>query len=425
MPVIARKQNQRPYETCANFERFFYAGTNVVYFSPLIRSYRDVGRCYQVNDPVSEVVSDLLATDGGVIKLSGVDKIIRLVPFRNYVLVFATNGVWSITGVEGVFSASAISVSKITENGCQFRSTIVEAESSVAYFSTDAIQAIGFNEFGTLQAQDLSTERIRSFYVDNFSGKEAAGGYNPATKEIWWWVVEAEAPPFRPGGIQTNRGLILDLRSGGFYPQQTSTPRDFSTPLITDTEFYFVSGTASINQYAITLSESTDDELWTDFTSFPAYDAYMETGPETLGKAGNGKSIMESVFFFERTETQITGIQTYGEGGNQYNYVYDKPSACYLQLKWDYDGGIGGNKWVYQTPMQTAPGGLRQIYKPNVRGFIPEQLPDDLDDGNKVLSFRQRLRGSGRAVKMRFEAEQGKDMRMLGYSVAYTLKSRL
>jgi len=52
-----------------------------------------VGNCYQVNDPTSDQLFDLLPTDGGVIVIQGCGSIYKLFPLQNALLVFAANGV--------------------------------------------------------------------------------------------------------------------------------------------------------------------------------------------------------------------------------------------------------------------------------------------------------------------------------------------
>ena len=42
-----------------------------IWFSQLVQGTDDFGRCYQRNDPTSEYLGDLLATDGGFIEIQG------------------------------------------------------------------------------------------------------------------------------------------------------------------------------------------------------------------------------------------------------------------------------------------------------------------------------------------------------------------
>jgi hypothetical protein len=416
---------QKPRIVEAGFGRFFFAAKSVVYFSPVVRSIADIGRCYQVNDPTSDNTSDVLATDGGEISVDGAGNITELFKFRYGILIFAENGVWYLSGPDGIFSATSYSLSKISDRGCIFPDSVVLAESSVLYFSEEGIIQISENEFNVLVDQDLTQNTIRTHYIDFYSGVDVAGGYKPNTKEVWWWQKSAQSdqPPMRDAGVSTARGLVLDLNAGAFYPQQTDNFETIASPVRKNSDFYHITWrTSETNTNEVTVTYRLKDNISETFSdgSVPPYTAYMETGYETLGKFANNKSTVDASFFFHRTETQIldydwdTGV-----------YTYDKPSGCYLQMKWDYDNTRYGNKWVGYTPLSPATV-IRyyEIYDPNVRGFIPPTLPCDFDDGYNIVSKRMKLRGSGKAVKFRFESKDNEDMQMLGYSVTYSVRSR-
>lgn len=418
---------QKPSVVESGFGRFFYAANSVIYFSPLVRSIADIGRCYQVNDPTSDQISDVLATDGGELNIDEAGGIVKLLKFRYGILIFAENGVWYLSGPDGIFSATSFSLSKVSSMGCLYPDSVVLAESAVFYFSEEGIIRLSENEFNVITDEDITLTTIRSHYIEFFNGVDVVGNFKPTTKEVWWWQkqLQSDQPPMRVGGTSTPRGLVLDLKVGGFYPQQVDSFKKISKAVTKNSEYYHVDWSTSqtdVSEVTITpnLRDNTDPSF-SDGTN-PPYIAYLETGPETLGKYANGKSVMEASFFFNRTETQIT----------DYNwdtgvYTYDKPSGCFLQLRWDFDDSNSGNRWVGSTPLWPIGPSFRelQIYNPNVRGFIPDTIPSDFSDGYSTVSQRQRLRGSGRAVKFRFESEDSKDMQMLGYAVAYSVKGRM
>ena len=93
--------------------RIFYAGfsgkvvnpdkrspslESMVFFSQLVKNAQDYSKCYQNGDPTSRSESDLVDTDGGFIKLSGVETILGMIPMKNYLVVLASNGIWAIAG---------------------------------------------------------------------------------------------------------------------------------------------------------------------------------------------------------------------------------------------------------------------------------------------------------------------------------------
>lgn len=44
--------------------------------------------------------------------------------------------------------------------------------------------------------------------------------------------------------------------------------------------------------------------------------------------------------------------------------------------------------------------------------------------GESIIHKRAKVRGNGKAVQFRFEAEPGNDLRLLGYSVSYTMRGK-
>ena len=103
--------------------RVFYAGIDSaknggkVYFSSLTERMADVGNCYQVNDPTSEILSDLLDTDGGVVRIPDAHNIRKLHVLGASLLVFAENGVWAVAGVDNVFRATEYAITRISDVG--------------------------------------------------------------------------------------------------------------------------------------------------------------------------------------------------------------------------------------------------------------------------------------------------------------------
>src|SRR6478735_2677405 len=79
---------ERP-ASCAFFGgRVFWGVNSTVYYSQLLTGRQKAGLCYQVADPTAENLSDLVATDGGVIPIPEISQIVRLVTHDASVLVF-------------------------------------------------------------------------------------------------------------------------------------------------------------------------------------------------------------------------------------------------------------------------------------------------------------------------------------------------
>ena len=77
------------------------------------------------------------------------------------------------------------------------------------------------------------------------------------------------------------------------------------------------------------------------------------------------------------------------------------------------------------TTLAGGSGKAMQLYKPLQRGFIPDAYPYTFNTGESLISKKFNIRGNGDAVQFVFEAEPLKDMKMLGYSVNYTMRGRM
>lgn len=390
---------KQPKACAAGFGRFFYGVQSTIMFSQVLTSYKNAGKCFQMNDPTSDDISDLLDTDGGVIPLDGAVQIQALRVFGTGILVFCKNGLWMIGGSDRGFSATAYTVDKVTEKGIDSVRSIVEVEGSLLYFSTSGIVQVSYTESG-LKAQDITENTIRTRYLQDFVNKGAQGAYNPTEKEVQWWTPESRS-----------KGLILDLQASAFYPQENASEVLSGLPMAIDSSYLFPMHDGT-NMYFASTSDGTFEDFGVPIS------AYLVSGYETLGKFAHSKSVTEAKFYFNRTETQLTG---YDDSG----YQYDKPSSCLFQARWDYDNSSAYSKWVGSTTNETGKGKAMELYQPMRRGFIPDALPYTLNTGEGLLRKKIQIRGSGEAVQFRFEAQDNKDMQLLGFSVGYSMGGRI
>lgn len=394
------------------FGRIFYAYDSTVLFSQVLISDKDAGRCYQNNDPTSEEIPDLLDTDGGVITLEESIRIRALKAFKSGVLVFTTNGVWYIYNPDGGFKATAFNVAKVSERGLESERSIVEAEGAVFYLSNNAIIRITASEFDVLSSEDVSSDRIRSYFLSNFAGRKSQGVYDSAKKQIVWWTPDRDP-----------EGLIYDLEAGAFYPQKVQGDEEgewswrFGRPFTINNAVFYPCWRQrdSVPDIQYTPSQPTNGEF-RDFLR--DIDAFLISGYETLGKFSNKKRANTLKVFFKKTETEITG---YADG----SYTYDYPSSCLFQARWDFDRSNSGNRWYGDLNTGGLNGREIQLYNPSQRGFLVDSFPTPFYTGESVVKTKIRVRGSGDAVQFVFKAEPRKDMKLLGYSVSYDMGARM
>lgn len=136
----------RPTAIAAYAGRIWYAGVNdqgyntKLYYTQVIQSSAEYNKCYQINDPTSEHLSDTLATDGGVINIPDIDTVLAMKQVGPSLVIFASNGVWAVQGSEGlVFKSTDFGVTKISEVETQSDSSFVDTERGLFWWAVDGV----------------------------------------------------------------------------------------------------------------------------------------------------------------------------------------------------------------------------------------------------------------------------------------------
>ena len=242
--------NQRPSSIAFFAGRVCYGLNNSVYISELLRPDRsNAGVCYQVADPTSEEISDLVDTDGVVVEIPEIGSILSLFSLSNSLVVFANNGVWSIGGTDG-FKATDFSVTKITSDGIIAPASIVDVEGTPFWFSTTSILRLSVDSVSQLPiAENVSDERIKTFYndIDSTDLEKAQGVYDSLNRRILWIYKDNGTAPSGTPNAYAHKILLLDTRLGSFYPWEVSSIETespfmasiFQVPFLSKTERTF------------------------------------------------------------------------------------------------------------------------------------------------------------------------------------------
>jgi hypothetical protein len=204
--------------------RAFYGGvgksgySSTIYFSQIIENDNQLGRCYQLNDPTSRESFDLLASDGGTIKIQDINTVLDLRVIGDALYIFATNGVWSVTGTDnGPFRATDYTVSKISSFPAISKTSIVDVGGLPIWWNYEGIFSLKMTEVGlTSEVTNLTQTTIQTFYDDIPQGAKltAKGAFNDQTGLIYWLYNTSV------GGATydyTNI-LVLDAVTSAFYP---------------------------------------------------------------------------------------------------------------------------------------------------------------------------------------------------------------
>ena len=279
---------------------------------------------------------------------------------------------------------------------------VVEAENLVFFFAEDGVYVIRENEItGLLEAQTLSDQTIKSHYLDyrDVCKRNAAAVYDYRNKRVIW-LIRSEASGCAK---KFDSALIFDLRLTCFYKYTFASSTNYVVGVadirdVASDEIH-IKYLVSTNDTAITFAALNDSLTFYDWTDQDS-EAYVITGHATLGDIGVKKSARQLILHMTRTET---GFEDDGSG----NLVAIHPSSCKVRVAWDWTDDAASNKWTSEFQGYR----YRQLY-------IPTGVSDTYETGYEVITTKTKLRGTGRAFSLRFRSEAGKDMKILGWSIA-------
>lgn len=425
-----------------------------IYFSQVVNSKDNVGKCYQAGDPTSEFEGDIVATDGGSIVIPEINILYKLVPIANQLVVFAENGVWSIQGSDEGFSATNFQVNKLSNIGVVNDGSVVETEGGIFFWSKSGIYLLSFDQVsGSLSARNISEETIQTLYINIPTvGKAfAKGNYDEASRKVSWLYNTSDSYNGIDSVDRYDTELVFDVTLGAFY--KNTYPESITGPFITDyvrtpgylsvdnvddivedaddivegsddivetesvrsrgvstTKYLTVKENAGGTLYEFTLSDISNE----DFLDWYTYDstgtdaaAFLETGYVTAGDTQRDKASKYLTTHFSRTET---GYELDGNG----NIVLTNPSGCLVQTRWGFTDSANSGKWGTQF----------QGYRLG-RYYIPEDVNDSFDYGHNVITTKNKVRGHGKALRFRFDTEAGKDMYLLGWAMTLYQESEV
>lgn len=405
-----------------------------VAFSQLALNDNAVTQCYQEADPTDKDSPDIVATDGGLIELSDSLNINKLLLFKSSMLVFASNGVWAISGEDnGYFSALSYKVTKVSEYGCLGPNSVVQVDNSVMYLSEDGVVSLDYDQFGAISSNIITENVISNLYSDfgTVSLSEAGASYNKSSGEVSWVI------PTQDGST----ALILNTNLGAFYTYNYPDVIDVLTQIalpsgqsiqiednvVVGVDQVVVNGDQVILE-RLESSQASNSRLylisqdgrlgfasdnpesfydWENFTAIDSWDAvdpvdsegYILTSALVAGDTQRSKQVPYLTMMFEKTED---GFYDAGDG----DYLPTNESSCKVQAQWEWTNSVKSGRW----------GREFQAYR-HKRFYIPDDLSDGYDDGHSVVTSKNKLRGKGRAISLLMKTEAGKDCHILGWSM--------
>ena len=416
--------------------RVFYAGIDSaknggkVYFSRLTERLADVGNCFQVYDPTSEIISDLLDTDGGVVSIPDAHNIRKLHVIGASLLVFAENGVWAVAGVDNVFRATEYAITRISDTGLTNETSFVVADGLPVWWSKTGIYAIQQGEsLSVPTAQNLSLSTIQTFWnsIPNEKKAQVHVEYDKVNQRVMWFYPDAEETI----DYKYNNILVMDLALQAFYPWKIAD-QDSNTSYVIGTSYYAGLGSTSTETQVVngadTVVNGADNVIATLYRDYLQGDSEIKvlvrdgaTGKMTFATFrgdsyldwgdADYKSFAEAGYDFMgdmttfKTAPYITTYMRVTEDGytaSGVGYEFINPSSCLMSVSWNLSK-------TNSTP--------REIYKLK---DVPVVDPADLSSINypsDTVVTKSKVRGRGRSMKLRFESATGKDFHLVGYEV--------
>lgn len=306
----------------------FYTWTENIYFSQIIQRPQQFGFCYQQNDPTSPDFFDLLPDDGGVISIQGVGQIFKLVPVQNGLMVFAANGIWFITGSQGIgFAPNDYTITQISGVRSNSETSFIDVLGWPVFWNEEGIYSVTpSRQGGGIEVTNLVIGTIASYYssIPLVSKKFARGTYNPLDYTMQW-VFRSTVESSITERYQYDSILVFNTANKAFYVHNiagntrihdciyVSSPGNSSAPdpII---KYIVSSGTN------MTFAEEND---FTNFVDFNSGTPVNFVSTFTTGYMLHGKAAMKFqvpyVFMFLNSNDgsyKINGLWNYSATGN-------------------------------------------------------------------------------------------------------------
>ena len=401
---------ERP-TTCAFYAgRAWYAGIDAknigsnLYFSQIIEREKQYGKCFQVNDPTSEDVFELLPSDGGVIRIPEIGKIIKLYTQQSSLLVFATNGIWVVSGSsQGAgFSANNFNVKRISSLGTQSPFSFIDVKGLPMWWGEDGIFRMDYNpQFDSFSVISESQEKIQRYFlaIDPYNRAKVKGAYDSAN-DIAYFLVRNQPVPSTPFRYDTV--LCFNTRSKAFYPLTFSTS---TTPTIVGVSF--VQDSVGFSKSSIKYTTINLINAFTKRITFSDSNKEIPEYRDWYDFARSEYGVPEDEKYFLSTFT--TGYKLDGETQRffQGNYVFVflealDNSGAIIEGLWDYGTSEASNRWT----------GTQSLYNTAVT--------------NRSINYRRlKIRGKGRALQIRISNDGNKGFTIIGWSAWETVNAKL
>jgi hypothetical protein len=413
--------------------RMWYAGlqdsqfADHLFFSRICEKPASYGECFQRQDPTDETFNDITPADGGVLIIPGLAGVTDAMSIGNSLVLTGTEGAWEVSGVRGaVFTALAFGVRQITDANLNSPTGTIVAEDAGVAVGPSGIYRIAPNEFTRLlEATNITEETIQTKWNQYTTSQQeyCQLQYDDAKKRLYF-LMGADST-----SSAYNELLILHARFGSWTPYTFAPTAPFallSMWATTDADDSSSNQKMKFLYEVTTTTVQVADFEQTDFLDFDGNESplpYMVTGYDNLNDFQRRKQAPIITAIQRRTET---GYTANGQGG----WDADNESSTFMTPLWDWteqkEWDVPTAPTAQQTWSGTASnygvsgkiGKKQQVYR-HGRRFVPLAAGDV--DGYPVVVTRNKVRGRGRVLQLRFDGAATKDSHLIGWTTNYKI----
>ena len=370
----------------------FYTWSSNIYFSQVVIGPEQFGMCHQLNDPTSETLFDLLPTDGGVITIQEAGAIYKLFPIQNGLLVFASNGIWFITGSQGIgFAANDYTVTKISSIPSISGTSFVDVNGLPYFWNEEGIYTVQPAKGGGLEVDPITVLTIDSYYdeIPVESKRYARGAFDPVNYNIQWLFRSVTDSDNITSRYEFDKILTYNTYNKCFYPYSLGGALNSAHPQMNGILYLTYPGSQnspppSFKYFCSEINTVTfADEHDTDYVDWAS--------------SINGAVNFDSFF--------ITGYKIRGQGIRkfqpQYIQIYSRTngeaSAYKLQGIWDYANSQNSGRW---SALQLVTNGLTR---------------------QDTMVRRHKIRGHGYALQFKVSSADGMPFDIQGWIAVDTV----
>lgn len=431
LPVVTTG-GERPSTGAFYQGRVFYAGINAsveqnkIYFSQTIQNEDQFGRCYQSNDPTSEDFFDLLPNDGGVIVIQGCGAIKKLVASKNFLHVFASNGIWTISGsqVGGYgFTANDYTIQAVANTKVLSHTSFVEVKESIIFWNVDGIWAVTPGQDGP-QLESLSQTTIASFFdnIPSISKAQARGAYNPSTY-LLQWVYRSTEPQGVNQKYEFDRVLNFNTVTGAFYPWSITDSTIKVNGIISiaapggavNTLDVFRGGDNVVDQFGNQVIVFQLDQTVSNVTKF------VISKPSGLTFQFSFAEELDPTY----RDWKSTGVG--GGTGADYNSFFTSAYALHSEAQRQFEVDalyIFCDEAADELCKYTVQGIWDWAVSKNTGKFTSKQIGFSTGGDIAVSKKKFRIRGHGLSLQLKFESLQELPFHIIGWSI-YETQNRM